>query len=72
MSGGGVWRLEINLSSGLATTPLLVGIGIEHHRTEETFVVSRIQNAIPLAHDLVKLLSGVTPSDVLSLEQVRQ
>lgn len=72
MSGGGVWRLDINLSSGLTTTPLLVGIGIEYHKAEETFVASRIQNAIPLAHDLVNLLSGVAPSDVHSLDQVRQ
>lgn len=71
MSGGGVWRLDINLHSGLATTPLLVGIGIEYHKAEEIFVASRIQNAIPLAHDLVELLSGVTPSDVLTLKQVR-
>lgn len=72
MSGGGVWRLDIDLTSGLATTPLLVGIGIEYHKTEETFVASRIQNAIPLAHDLASLLSGVTPNDVLIHEQVRQ
>jgi hypothetical protein len=67
MSGGGVWQLEIDFLSGLATTPLLVGIGIEYHKIEETFVASRIENAIPLAHDLAKLLSVVTTSDVLGL-----
>lgn len=71
MSGGGVWRLDIDVLSKLATTPLLVGIGIEYYKPDQIFVVSRIQNAIPLAHDLVHLLSGVTPRDILTLEEVR-
>lgn len=71
MSGGGVWRLDIDFRTKLTTTPLLVGIGIEYHRSEATFVASRIQNAIPLAHDLVSILSGLTPEDALTLEQVQ-
>jgi hypothetical protein len=67
MSGGGVWRLDIDVQTKIATTPLLVGIGIEYHKSKKVFVSTRIQSAIPLAHDLLSLLSGVTPTDVIQL-----
>ena len=65
MSGGGVWRINIDDQKQFATTPLLVGIGIEYHRSKEIFLASRIQCAIPLAYDLLSLLSGVIPGDVV-------
>lgn len=68
MSGGGVWRLDIDVGAGLATMPMLVGVGIEYLRHTETFVASRIQLAIPLSHDLQALTAGITPADVLPPE----
>lgn len=63
MSGGGVWMLEIDIPARLATTPLLVGIGIEHHRPRGFFVATRVQQAIPLLHDLIGFVkAGVWPS----------
>jgi hypothetical protein len=59
MSGGGVWRLEIDLRSKLSTSPLLVGIGIEYHKTKQVFVATRVQAAIPLVNDLYKLERGL-------------
>lgn len=67
MSGGGVWRLDIDSRSLLATTPLLVGIAIEYQVRSEVFVATRIQRAAPLAHDLVSLLSGTQPGDVVAV-----
>lgn len=32
MSGGGIWRVNIDTQSLLTTRPLLVGIGIEYHK----------------------------------------
>jgi hypothetical protein len=66
MSGGGVWQLDIDVRTGLASTPLLVGIVIEYHVRSSVFVASRIQRAAPLAHDLVSLLSGIQPPDVVA------
>jgi hypothetical protein len=53
MSGGGVWRIDIDIRNQLVTTPLLVGIGIEYHKSRELFVVTRVQAAIPLAQELL-------------------
>jgi hypothetical protein len=53
MSGGGVWRIDIDIRTQLVTTPLLVGIGIEYHKSRELFVVTRVQAAIPLAQELL-------------------
>lgn len=62
MSGGGVWLLEIDIPRRLATTPLLVGIGIEHHRGRGIFVATRVQQAIPLLDDLIGFVkAGVWP-----------
>ncbi len=52
MSGGGVWRLEIDPVYKLVSKPLLVGIGIEYHSAQKTFVATRVQAAAPLASDL--------------------
>lgn len=52
MSGGGIWRLEIDIARSLAETPLLVGIGIEHHKSKGVFIATRVQQAVPLALDL--------------------
>ena len=67
MSGGGIWRLDIDVRTKLATSPLLVGIGIEYHKSKEAFVASRIQLAIPLVHDLLSIISGSQPRDVIVL-----
>lgn len=62
MSGGGIWRLEIDIARTLADTPLLVGIGIEHHRSKGVFIATRVQQAMPLAHDLRAYVeTGVWP-----------
>jgi hypothetical protein len=52
MSGGGVWRVEIDTVQRLAKTPSLVGIGVEYHNSRKTFVATRIQAVSPLAWDL--------------------
>jgi hypothetical protein len=58
MSGGGVWRIEIDIPRKLSTSPLLVGIGIEYYKTKRVFVATRVQAAIPLANDLYRLERG--------------
>lgn len=65
MSGGGVWRLEMDRTTRLATALRLVGIGIEYHPLEKMFVATRIKEAIPLAHDLVDLAKGRMPGGVV-------
>jgi hypothetical protein len=65
MSGGGVWQVHVEPGTKLTSSPLLVGIGIEFYKSHQTFVATRIQLAIPLVHDLMSLLSGVQPRDVV-------
>jgi hypothetical protein len=43
ISGGGVWRMDIDIAQQLASTPLLVGIAIEYHKSKELFVATRVQ-----------------------------
>jgi len=52
MSGGGIWRFEVDPHARLVTTPLLVGISIEYHKHERALLATRVQAAIPLARDL--------------------
>jgi hypothetical protein len=59
MSGGGVWRLEIDIPRKLATSPSLVGIGIEYHKAKRVFVATRVRAAIPLVNDLFRLERGL-------------
>jgi len=59
MSGGGIWRLEIDIRSKLSTSPLLVGIGIEYYKTKQVFVATRVQAATPLLDDLFNLEQGL-------------
>lgn len=67
MSGGGVWRMDIDIPRKLATTPLLVGIGIEHHKSTGLFVATRVQYAIPLLHDLMQFVAtGLWPEEPAS------
>lgn len=62
MSGGGVWRIDIDIPHRLATTPLLVGIGIEHHKAKGLFIATRVEQAIPLARDLAEFVAaGIRP-----------
>jgi len=56
MSGGGVWRFEVDDRSRLISTPRLIGVSIEHHKRENAFLATRVQMAIPLAHDLFDLV----------------
>lgn len=58
MSGGGVWRIDIDIQSKLATTPFLVGVGIEYQKTKQLFIATRVQAAIPLVSDLMDLSQG--------------
>lgn len=53
MSGGGVWRISMDRHNKMVTAPVLVGIAIEHHRSRRLFVATRVQQAIPLLHDLI-------------------
>jgi len=55
MSGGGVWRIEIDIHRKLSTCPSLVGIGIEYHKLKQVFVATRVEAAIPLVNDLFRL-----------------
>ncbi|WP_139826477.1 hypothetical protein [Derxia lacustris] len=57
MSGGGVWRLNIDTVSKEASTPQLVGIGIECHvsKSSRVFIATRVQIALALAPDLARL-----------------
>jgi hypothetical protein len=66
MSGGGIWRLDIDTTTHMATTPQLVGIGIEYHKTKKVrvFVGTRVQVALSLATDLHHFMETRT-----SLEQ---
>jgi len=59
MSGGGVWRVEIDIRTKLSTSPSLVGIGIEYHRAKQVFVATRVQAAIPLVNELFRLARGL-------------
>lgn len=59
MSGGGVWRIEIDVPRKLATSPSLVGIGIEYHKAKQIFVATRVEAAIPLVNDLFRLERGL-------------
>ncbi len=52
MSGGGVWRVEIDTVERLVNRPSLVGIGVEYHRAQKTFVATHVRAAAPLASDL--------------------
>jgi len=54
MSGGGIWRLNIDPTTHVASAPQLVGIGIEYHQTKEArvFLGTRVQVALSLAADL--------------------
>jgi hypothetical protein len=64
MSGGGVWRLGIDVATSMATMPQLAGIGIECHKTKEArvFLATRVQLALSLATDLHDFLkTGALP-----------
>lgn len=52
MSGGGVWRVEIDPVERLVNSPYLVGIGVEYHKAQKIFVATRVQAVAPLARDL--------------------
>ncbi len=58
IGGGGVWRIEIDPQTGLARTPELVGVVIEHLRRDEVFIAVRVQLGIPLARELVRELNA--------------
>ncbi len=63
MSGGGIWQLEIDIPRKLASSPSLVGIGIEYHKTRQIFVATRVEAAIPLVKDLYRLERGLADND---------
>lgn len=54
MSGGGVWRIDVDQSTGQLSLPKLVGIGIEHNRQKGVFIATRIQYLLPLLKDLAR------------------
>lgn len=59
MSGGGVWRIEIDVGRRLSTSPSLVGIGIEYHKANQVFVATRVHAGKPLVNDLFRLERGL-------------
>jgi hypothetical protein len=52
MSGGGIWRIDVDASRRLVGDASLVGIGFEFYRRQRAFVATRVASAIPLANDL--------------------
>jgi hypothetical protein len=58
MSGGGIWRFEIDNRTRLVTTRSLVGIAIEHHRKERAIVGCRVELVMPLVTDLSVILKS--------------
>lgn len=48
MSGGGVWRVDIDRRDGTLASVALVGVGIEYRPTESTIVATRIQYVLGL------------------------
>jgi hypothetical protein len=48
MSGGGIWRFEIDDRTRMITIPSLVGLGIEHHKKQRAIVGTEIRVAMPL------------------------
>lgn len=53
VSGGGVWQISINPDTGEIGEPVLVGIGIEHHRKQGAFIATSIHVLAPLIKELV-------------------
>ena len=72
MSGGGVWRLELDPRTRLISSFYLVGIGIEYHKCRSIFLATRIQLAAPLANDLLDLVAGKCPAGVVPLPAASQ
>lgn len=64
MSGGGIWRLDINTATRMASTPQLVGVGIEYHVTKKAraFIGTRVQLALSLAPDLHSHMRSIVRS----------
>jgi hypothetical protein len=60
MSGGGVWRVEIDTVGGLVSRPFLVGIAVEYHKAQKTFVATHVGAAAPLASDLADPMTPTT------------
>jgi hypothetical protein len=60
MSGGGVWRINVDQFTGTLGAPKLVGIGIEHNRRDNVFIATRIRFVLPLLRDLMQ--SDSSPS----------
>jgi hypothetical protein len=48
MSGSGIWRIQLDGSTGKVSRPELVGIFIEYHRHHHTIVATRIECALAL------------------------
>jgi hypothetical protein len=46
ISGGGVWKIELDRNTGLAHNASLVGIGIEYLREQSAFIATKIHVAI--------------------------
>jgi hypothetical protein len=49
MSGGGIWRIDVDHATGQIQSPLLVGIGIEYHEKMQAFVATRTRYAVAMA-----------------------
>ena len=46
ISGGGVWKIELDRETGMARSAHLVGIGIEYIREQNAFIATRIHAAV--------------------------
>jgi hypothetical protein len=54
MSGGGIWRMQVNQNGGGISSPELVGIEIEYHKETKVFIATRIDYAVALVADFNK------------------
>jgi hypothetical protein len=63
MSGGGIWRFEVDNRSRLVTTPQLVGIAVEYHKKVRVVVGTHIHVAMPLVLDLAAQASSALLSE---------
>jgi hypothetical protein len=54
MSGGGIWRIQLDQHTGKVSRPELVGIGIEYHQQRQTIVATRVECALTLIAEEVQ------------------
>jgi len=70
ISGCGVWKIKLDPITGVASSPLLAGIGIEYHTRDRVFVATGAGAAAVAITELWKQLDeGVNRSTTLELRE---